>query len=75
MQNSQIELNPRVCGGKPVIRGTRIPVVVILDELAGGASWEELLADWPQLKRDDITAALEYAKTAIEHTDISSWAV
>ena len=57
----RIEINPHVCGGKPVIRGTRIPVVSILNQLAEGESAESLLRGYPELTRADIQAALEYA--------------
>lgn len=67
--NSRIELNPLVCAGKPVIRGTRIPVTVILDQLQFGESWEGLLKGYPELAREDIQAALEYARKTIERTD------
>ena len=50
----QIELNPRVCNGKAVIKGTRIPVSVILEEIAQGESWGALLKGYPELKREDI---------------------
>lgn len=43
----RIELNPRVCNGKPVIKGTRIPVSVILEQVAQGESWDALLKDYP----------------------------
>jgi uncharacterized protein (DUF433 family) len=66
----RIELNPLVCNGKPVIRGTRIPVTVILDNLASGESWESILEGFPELTREDIVAALTYARFAIEQTDI-----
>ena len=66
----RIELNPRVCNGKPVIRGTRIPVSVILEQIAEGESWENLLAGYPELTREDIQAALLYARASIEHADI-----
>ena len=52
----RIELNPKVCNGKPVIKGTRIPVSVILEQIADGESWEALLAGYPELKREDIQA-------------------
>ncbi len=70
MVTERIELNPRVCNGKPVIRGTRIPVVVILEQIAEGESWESLLAGYPELTREDIQAALLYARAFIEHADI-----
>lgn len=66
----RIELNPKVCNGRPVIKGTRIPVSIIIEQIAEGASWDELLAGYPELKREDIQAALFYAKENIEHTDI-----
>ena len=66
----RIEINPRVCSGKPVIKGTRIPVAVILEQLAEGASWPELLRGYPELSGQDIRAALRYAKHFIEHTDL-----
>jgi len=66
----RIELNPRVCNGKPVIKGTRIPVTVILDQIAEGESWDTLLAGYPGLKKEDIQAALLYAKGSLDHTEI-----
>ena len=66
----RIELNPRVCDGRPVIKGTRIPVAVILDQIAEGESWEILLAGYPELKKEDIQAALIYARTSLDHTEI-----
>ena len=68
----RIELNPNICGGKPVIRGTRIPVTVILDQLANGDSWELVLQGFPELKKEDIKATLEYAKSSIERTELIS---
>jgi uncharacterized protein (DUF433 family) len=59
--NDRIEINPRVCGGRPVIKGTRIPVEVILGQLAEGESWEALLEGYPELGRADIQAALRHA--------------
>ena len=55
--------NPKICGGYACIRGTRIPVYVILDLLAGGNSIEEILKEFPQLTREDILAAIEYGAT------------
>lgn len=66
----RIELNPRVCNGKPVIRGTRIPVTVILEQLAEGEPWQKLVDDYPELSQEDIQAALQYAKTAIDHSEL-----
>jgi uncharacterized protein (DUF433 family) len=66
----RIELNPRVCDGRPVIRGTRIPVSVILEQIAEGESWDAVLAGYPELKREDIQAALLYARASLDHTEI-----
>jgi len=57
----RISIDPQVCFGRPVIRGTRIWVSLIVDNLAEGVSQEELLAAYPQLKPEDIRAALAYA--------------
>ena len=57
----RIEIDPRVCNGKPVVKGTRIPVSVILEQIAEGESWDRLLAGYPELHREDIQAALLYA--------------
>ena len=55
-----IWIDPARCGGKPCIRGTRIWVSVILDLLASGSTTEEILSEYPQLKRDDIRACIAY---------------
>lgn len=60
----RITFNPKQCGGKPCIRGMRIRVSDILDMLAGGATRQDILRDFPYLEDDDITAALEYASIA-----------
>jgi uncharacterized protein (DUF433 family) len=54
-------------GGQPVIKGTRIPVSTILEQLAEDESWDSLLRGYPELVRDDVQAALEYAR----HSTIS----
>jgi len=66
----RIELNPRVCNGKPVIKGTRIPVSVILEQLAEGESWDAILSGYPELAREDIHAVLDYARASIDHIEI-----
>jgi uncharacterized protein (DUF433 family) len=57
----RIELNPKVMMGKPVIRGTRIPVELILRKLSEGATEDDLLDAYPRLTRTDIQAAIGYA--------------
>ena len=66
----RIELNPKVCNGRPVIKGTRIPVSVILEQVAEGETWDKLLAGYPELEKEDIQAALLYAKASLDHTEV-----
>ncbi|MHC4180962.1 MAG: DUF433 domain-containing protein [Planctomycetota bacterium] len=66
----RIEIDPRRCGGTPVIKGTRIPVAVVLDQLADGETWQSVLQGYPELTREDIRAALVFAKASVEHTEI-----
>ncbi|MGH9817051.1 MAG: DUF433 domain-containing protein [Candidatus Acidiferrales bacterium] len=54
-------MDPRICRGKPCIRGTRIEIAIILDNLAAGVSADEIIDAYPQLNHDDIRAALAYA--------------
>jgi uncharacterized protein (DUF433 family) len=56
----RVVLDPQICGGKPCVRGTRIPVAVILDGLAEGLTPQDLIDHYPQLTEDDIHAALAY---------------
>ena len=58
---SRITLDPAVCHGKPCIRGLRYPVENLLELLAGGMTIEQILADYEDLEREDIFAALSYA--------------
>ncbi len=56
-----VTANPQVCGGSPCIRGTRIPIAIILDGLAEGLTPEQIIDHYPQLAWEDIQAALAYA--------------
>lgn len=66
----RIEINPKVLGGKPVIRGTRIPVELLLRKLAEGATNEVLLDAYPNLQPEDIKAALAYAAESISREEV-----
>jgi len=66
----RIEVNPRVMLGKPVIRGTRIPVELILRKLADGATEADLLEAYPRLTRDDLQAAMRYAADTLAHEQV-----
>ncbi|WP_457742929.1 DUF433 domain-containing protein [Thermococcus sp.] len=66
MIDDRIEINPKKMGGKPVIKGTRIPVYFILELLANGWSFEEILESYPQLTKEDILAAIRYASMILK---------
>ena len=69
MYIDRIEIDPRVCAGKPVVAGTRIPVAVVIEQLATGETWDSILTGYPELTREDIEAALRYASAALEHPE------
>ena len=66
----RITFNPKVMVGKPVIRGTRIPVELVVRMLAQGISEKEILQEYPRLQSDDIRAALVYAADILAHEDV-----
>ena len=70
MTTERIEINPAVMMGKPVIRGTRITVELILHKLAEGATEGDLLHDYPHLKPEDIRAAIAYGAASVAHEEI-----
>jgi len=65
-----IEWNPDVMQGKPIIKGTRITVELLMRKLADGYGTEDLLKSYPHLKREQILAALEYAADMIANEDV-----
>ena len=62
----RITVDPDVLVGKPVIRGTRIPVYLIVELVANGMTTKEILKEYPRLKEEDIKAALLYASKLVE---------
>jgi uncharacterized protein (DUF433 family) len=66
----RIEVNPRVMLGKPVIRGTRIPVELLLRKLSEGASEADLVSAYPRLTREDLQTALRYAADSLSHQEV-----
>ena len=68
----RITSDQAVCGGRPVIKGTRIRVSDVLDLLAAGETREAILEDYPRLKDEDITASLEYGSAATSHRVIQA---
>ena len=63
----RITVDEGKCGGRPCVRGYRMRVTDVLELLAAGASFEEILADYPFLEREDIYAAIEYAARQSDH--------
>ncbi len=69
MVTDRIEMDPKVMLGKPVIRGTRITVELVLRKLAEGATETELLDAYPRLTREDLQAAIGYAADTLAHEE------
>jgi uncharacterized protein (DUF433 family) len=65
----RIEINPKVMMGKPVIRGTRLTVELILRKLSEGASEADLIEAYPRLTQEDIQAAIRYAADTLAHEE------
>jgi uncharacterized protein (DUF433 family) len=61
----RIAIDPQVMLGKPVIRGTRITVEILLEKIAAGCAINEILADYPRLIREDVLAAVAFARQAL----------
>jgi len=70
MTTERIEIDPAVMMGKPVIRGTRLTVELILRKLAEGATESDLLEDYPHLTPEDIRAAIAYGATSVAHEEV-----
>jgi uncharacterized protein (DUF433 family) len=70
MPHKRIEMNPDIMGGKRVVRGTRVPVELILRKLGAGMPLKTILADHPQLTHDDIHAAQAFAADYLADEDI-----
>ena len=65
--SSRITINPKQCGGRPCIRGMRIRVVDVLNLFASNLSIEQILEEMPDLEKEDLQAALEYAAREVDH--------
>jgi uncharacterized protein (DUF433 family) len=70
MRHERIEINPEVMGGKPVIRGTRVPVEIVLRKLGAGMAPEAIVGDHPRLTLDDIRAAQAFAADDLADEDL-----
>ena len=69
---NRITFNPEQCGGHPCIRGMRIRVTDVLDLLAAGLSFQEILDEMPALEYEDIVASLQFASRKINHPVIAA---
>lgn len=69
-QLDRITFDPQVMGGKPCLRGMRVTVGTVVGLIASGATPEEILADYPYLEREDISAALSYAAWRVEEIEV-----
>ena len=67
----RIRIDPNICFGKPCIRGTRIWVSLILDQLAAGETFDDVVSNYPRLTREDILAAIAYGAEAARERVIS----
>jgi len=67
---NRIVINPKVMTGKPIIKGTRIPVELILKKLGQNINIGEILEDYPRLTEEDIKAAILYAESLVENTEV-----
>ena len=72
LYHDRIEIDPAVCSGKPVIRGTRILVTSILSQLAAGESLDAVRKGFPGLTDDDIKAAIEFARRSVESAELAT---
>jgi len=68
----RITFDPSIFGGKPIIRGMRISVELVLSLFAQGQSLGEILADYPALDSNDLRACMEYARAVIAHDSLES---
>ena len=67
---NRIVIDPKIMVGKPVIKGTRIPIELILKKLGQKIDTKEILRDYPRLTEDDIKAAILYAESIVENTEV-----
>lgn len=70
MTIERISIDPTICHGKPCIKGTRIPVFVILDSLAAGMTYEEIKAEYPPVTDEDIRACIQYASILAQEEEV-----
>ncbi len=67
--SNRISIDPRILSGKPVFKGTRIPISIVLHMLRDGATFQKIIEEYPKLTEDDIRAALDYSIFIVEHPE------
>jgi uncharacterized protein (DUF433 family) len=67
--SARISVDPKILSGKPVFKGTRIPLSIVLQMLRDGATFQKIIEEYPKLTEDDIRAALDYSIFIIEHPE------
>ena len=69
----RISINPEICHGKPCIKGTRIPVYLILEMLEHGLSFKDIIEEYPHIGVEDIKACIKFARALVNDEKISSF--
>ena len=72
--SERVEVNPKILGGKPVIKGTRIPVYLILELLSAGYDFKRIIKAYPTLTEEDIKAAVNYAAQIVKNEEAFDYA-
>jgi uncharacterized protein (DUF433 family) len=70
VRHERVEINPEIMGGKPVIRGTRVPIAIVLRKLGAGMTPEAIVGDHPRLTLEDIRAAQAFAADYLADEDL-----
>ena len=65
----RINIDPKIMAGKPVFKGTRIPISIVLKMLRDGATFQKIMDEYPRLTEEDIKAALDYSVFIIDHLE------
>jgi len=73
--SERIEVNPKILGGKPVIKGTRIPIYLILELLSAGYDFKRIIEAYPSLTEEDIKAAVNYAAQIVKNEEAFEYVV
>lgn len=71
----RVEVNPKILGGKPVIKGTRIPIYLILELLSAGYDFKRIIEAYPTLTEEDVKAAVNYAAQIMKNEENLEYAV